>query len=116
MRFTRLFIVVALITLAGGAFGAAVGALLGYAAPTALEAMFDTVMDEHDGGRVGVKLEVSGENQPGKTAHGAALGSAWGLVTGAAIAIVIGVIDQIILAVLTGLGTRKEPPQTRAVA
>jgi hypothetical protein len=63
-------------------------------------------------GRLGLAVDVSGERQPGATAHGAALGAAWGLVTGALIAIAVGVADQIILVVLTTIKARKDGPPT----
>lgn len=105
MRFFRLLVVVLLITLAGGLFGATVGGLMGYAVPSGMKAMFgvdkyevqnDPDITQRDGGTqvsLGMKLDGGG----GLLAQGAALGGAWGLVLGSMVALGVGLLDQLFL-------------------
>ena len=113
----RLLLVVTLTTLCGGSFGAAVGGLLGYAAPSGLDAMFNinthhnAIADEQrmadsiEAQRTDASIALTPRQpQEGVAAYGAALGGAWGLVLGAIVGLGLGVLDQIIVAVLAGLG------------
>lgn len=117
MRFFRLLVVVFLVTLCGGAFGAAVGALVGFATPNALEVFFDVELestsDDSDADRPkqgdGTTLAIAASGEKSFTVYGASLGASFGLVCGVMIALVVGVLDQLILALLQ---LRRSPNQT----
>lgn len=108
MRFFRLFIVVILVTLCGGAFGGAVGALVGFATPNALEVFFnvelestsDDVDAQRDSGHDGTTVAIAASGEKSFTLYGASLGASFGLVCGAMVALVVGVLDQLLLAIL----------------
>ncbi|MEM7625306.1 MAG: hypothetical protein AAF333_06735 [Planctomycetota bacterium] len=120
MRLFRLLVVVTLVTLCGGAFGTAVGALVGFATPNALEVFFDVELentsDDADAARAadstGATVAVSASGEKSFTVYGASLGASFGLVSGAMIALVIGVLDQLILALLHFRRPNGQAPQT----
>lgn len=116
MRFFRLLVVVILVTLCGGAFGAAVGALVGFATPNALEVFFDVELestsDDSDAQRAdneGTTVAIAASGEKSFTVYGASLGASFGLICGAMVALVIGVLDQLILALLQLRRSPKQP-------
>ncbi len=117
MNFLRLFLVVTLVTLVGGVFGATVGGLLGFAAPNSLEGFFGMEVAHGDppppvtnrtpptppdeaatGYTQRARLGVGDPQRANFAASGAALGGASGLVIAAMFGIGIGLLDQGLLA------------------
>ncbi|MEX1089711.1 MAG: hypothetical protein WEC36_10890 [Phycisphaeraceae bacterium] len=139
MRFFRLLLVVTAITVCGGVFGAAVGGLVGYAVPSSLKVMFGVEKDklEPDAVALGQREAAPGSVASSQQSHtqfgvgldtsthmapaGAALGGAWGLVSGAVAGLFLGALDQIIILIRAGWAARsarastalapREPPE-----
>lgn len=107
MRFFRLLVVVILVTLCGGVFGAAVGGLTGYATPNALEVFFNVELEQTtddldaqrmDNESTGTTVAVAASGDKSLAVYGASLGASFGLISGAVIGLGLGVLDQLILA------------------
>ena len=117
MRFVRLFLVVLLVTLCGGVFGAAVGGLMGFATPNALEVVFDVELEQasadqdvarienSSGDATSVSVAATGERS--LALYGASLGGSFGLIAGAVFGLGLGALDQIILALTAFARNRK---------
>ena len=111
MNFSRLFVVVIVVTLCGGAFGAAVGGLVGFAGPNSLSVFFgiqkpQVVEDTSQNNRARLdappeghtaRFSVSPQRETNLASYGAALGGASGLVLGSMLGILLAVADQLIL-------------------
>lgn len=116
MRFIRFVLVAVIATLLLGAFGGAVGGLIGYAVPSSLNVMFgvganQTQTDPAFSRAVGEDktLSIEVQKQRGMTGVGAALGAAWGLILGLAIGLIIAVVDQIVLLIRAAVDSRRPP-------
>lgn len=124
MRFLRLLLVVTLVTLLGGLFGAGVGSLVGYAVPSSFHAGYgagtpsETVAlpaPAQDPALKSAGVAAPAAQSPHvnvgfqfrSTHAGAALGAAWGLVMGAIIGLILGIIDQVILAIRSIVSLRQ---------
>jgi hypothetical protein len=122
VRILRFFAVVAAVTLLGGAFGATVGGLFGFALPKEirLSTRMETKESAQDPGEAlrettrGKAYEVGmgPESETSPARKGAALGGALGLTMGAVLGFLLGILDQILLRVVEWYGRRREtgPP------
>jgi ABC-type antimicrobial peptide transport system permease subunit len=104
MRFGRFFAVVVLFILCGGAFGSAVGGLVGYAVPSSLKVFFGEVKKEKPPapGELVIRdseTTIGVAPQKGLPWQGAALGGAAGLVLGLLAGIFLAAVDQVITAI-----------------
>lgn len=116
MIISRLIFVLILCIAFGGAFGAAVGGLLGYAVPSSIRVFVgvnkvdDSTKDQASEKSASAKVGVDPETR-GFFTQGAALGGAFGLIGGALAGLIVGAIDQL-LTVLRGRPAQAGSTQT----
>ena len=114
MNFLRLLIVVIVVTACGGSFGAIVGGLIGYAIPETLGAFFNIEKEEIESHTLHQREHYSASATVGGVGStdgsnwnvGAAIGGAWGLILGSMAGLGIGVVDQILVALLRWVKSR----------
>ena len=112
MRFPRFILVLLLAVAGGGLFGASVGGLLGYAAPSSLKVFLGVEpwhLNQDYAARqkgaapspaaegAGVRATVGLEEPQRLAAQGAAVGGAAGLILGVALGLALGALDQLLL-------------------
>lgn len=117
MRFLRFFVIVILMTLFFGSFGAGVGGLVGYAVPSSISAMFG--VKHHDiasdpayarsAEPQPMAMSIGVQKQRSMTSEGAALGAAWGLILGLGLGVIISLVDQLVLVIRYAVAARNNP-------
>lgn len=106
MNLARLFAVIIVVTLAGGVFGAAVGALIGYAAPSSVQTgvgiegdpdVANGATGTRGEGHVELDVQVDTTHDRRWIAPATALGAGFGLICGAVLGTCLAGLDQILL-------------------